>query len=198
MDIGKIKINEGNIATCLLKSSFFENRYEFSLPNCYIQHDNECDVFSIRKSGYCDEFEIKISKSDFNADFKKTVHVPNPEYIPHAERGELQKIKMDEAGVENWSKLPFYLPSIKKPKYDAIRNGNLCNYFHYVTPSGLIDKKEIPHGFGLIEVDEYGYCKEVLQAELQHKEKLSADNKYQIARKAHFRLLKQRKIDRSS
>ena len=34
----------------------------------------ECDVLSITKSGYATEYEIKISRSDFKADFKKPKH----------------------------------------------------------------------------------------------------------------------------
>ncbi len=35
--------------------------YEVAIPNCYTQHDNEADLFFIRKSGFCDEVEIKTS-----------------------------------------------------------------------------------------------------------------------------------------
>lgn len=35
---------------------------------------HECDMFLIKKSGYCIEVEIKISKSDLLADFKKGHH----------------------------------------------------------------------------------------------------------------------------
>lgn len=34
----------------------------------------ECDVISISKSDYIYEYEVKISKSDFKADFKKNKH----------------------------------------------------------------------------------------------------------------------------
>jgi len=34
----------------------------------------ECDVLSVTKSGYATEYELKISKSDFKADFKKRKH----------------------------------------------------------------------------------------------------------------------------
>jgi hypothetical protein len=36
----------------------------------------ECDVISISKSNYIYEYEIKISRSDFFADFKKIKHIP--------------------------------------------------------------------------------------------------------------------------
>ena len=46
--------------------------YEYRLLNSYIfRHDWESDFFAISKSGYAIEVEVKISKSDFKADFKK-------------------------------------------------------------------------------------------------------------------------------
>lgn len=34
----------------------------------------ECDVLTVTKSGYATEWELKISRSDFKADFKKPKH----------------------------------------------------------------------------------------------------------------------------
>ncbi len=36
----------------------------------------ECDVISVSKSNYIYEYEVKISRSDFFADFKKDKHTP--------------------------------------------------------------------------------------------------------------------------
>lgn len=44
---------------------------EFKIPGLYIYYW-ESDLILVSKAGYAYEFEIKISKSDFNADFKKT------------------------------------------------------------------------------------------------------------------------------
>jgi hypothetical protein len=46
-------------------------RYELIMPNVHISN-NEMDIIGIRKSGFVDEIEIKTSKSDFLADFKKS------------------------------------------------------------------------------------------------------------------------------
>ncbi|MBM9615242.1 hypothetical protein JWJ90_13230 [Desulfobulbus rhabdoformis] len=52
---------------------FFNQRYEMVLPNVYMGNSgNEMDLAALRKSGLLEEVEIKISKSDFIADFKKT------------------------------------------------------------------------------------------------------------------------------
>jgi hypothetical protein len=50
-------------------------RYEMVAPNIYIDQNNEMDLMGLRRSGYIDEIEIKLSKSDFQADFKKTVRI---------------------------------------------------------------------------------------------------------------------------
>lgn len=56
-----------------LRQRFFNHKYD--LQNSYIfQNGWECDFFSITKSGYCYEVEIKVSRSDFIADFKKEKH----------------------------------------------------------------------------------------------------------------------------
>lgn len=52
---------------CLCK----QNR--FAIPNAYLYH-NESDLLSVSRSGYVQEYEIKISKADFRADFKKYRH----------------------------------------------------------------------------------------------------------------------------
>jgi len=51
---------------------FHNHKYE--QRNSYV-FDWECDFFSMAKSGYCYEVEIKLSRSDFFADFKKDKHI---------------------------------------------------------------------------------------------------------------------------
>lgn len=46
-------------------------RYDFIAPNVQMTH-NEMDLIAIRKSGFVDEIEIKLSRADFRADFNKT------------------------------------------------------------------------------------------------------------------------------
>lgn len=52
-------------------------RYELVAPNIYLGDcSGEMDLLAIRRSGYIDEIEIKVSKPDFKADFNKTVWCP--------------------------------------------------------------------------------------------------------------------------
>lgn len=50
-------------------------RYDDLVPNAYAKDWSECDILCIRPTGFVDEIEIKISRSDFKADFNKTVWV---------------------------------------------------------------------------------------------------------------------------
>lgn len=50
---------------------FVKGGYDVVLPNFFFGY-NECDVFRINKSDFVIEYEIKISRADFFADFKKT------------------------------------------------------------------------------------------------------------------------------
>ena len=47
------------------------SNYDYRLSNIYI-FGSESDFFAISKSGYVVEVEVKISRSDFKNDFKKT------------------------------------------------------------------------------------------------------------------------------
>ena len=50
------------------------NSHEYKFTNTYF-FNNESDFLSFLSSGFCYECEIKISRSDFKADFKKEKHV---------------------------------------------------------------------------------------------------------------------------
>jgi len=56
-------------------SKLYGTRQHIIVPNCYINFgtssDYECDLIIIKRSGYAEEIEIKMSKSDLKADLKK-------------------------------------------------------------------------------------------------------------------------------
>jgi hypothetical protein len=52
----------------------FLDNYNYVLSNVFI-FDWESDVFGLSKSGYAVEIEVKVSRSDFFADFKKGKHI---------------------------------------------------------------------------------------------------------------------------
>lgn len=168
-------MTEKDVIQLLAKHSDHQKRYEVMVPNCYTSYDNEADFFGIRRSGFCDEFEIKVSRSDFLADAKKRVAY--------------RECEKDEWG---WKQQGLEFAPYTKWKRDALRAGELeANYFWYVVVEGICKLEEVPDFAGLIEVPAPDSCRSWLRvlkhpARL-HKEKLSYEKRYRYARKGCFR-----------
>ena len=71
----KINISEKSIQGRLMFHVLGQLHHLFAVPNCTTLFPWEADVLSATKSGLLVEWEIKISRSDFFADFKKRKHV---------------------------------------------------------------------------------------------------------------------------
>lgn len=132
---------------------FLKNKYIFS-------RDWESDFFSVTKTGYCYEVEVKISKSDFKADFSKFKHrlfegVNDKEVIKEAKYRKRRKrtIKMS--------------PEKKIDPKTAL----MPNRFFFACPEDLIDVSEVPEYAGLIYVGKSSSWV-VKQAPIIHKRKL--------------------------
>ena len=65
-------ISESKIQN-MLNSKYIGNA-KYKVPNIFV-FGWESDFFLQKENGYCYEFEIKISRSDFLADFKKQRHI---------------------------------------------------------------------------------------------------------------------------
>lgn len=153
-------------------------RYELMLPNVYTQHDNEADLFCVRKSGLADEFEVKVSRSDFLADKKK--FICTRELTP-AERPLYQPTL--------WEKR-FEQPNYK-PKYQALIDGDLAtNYFWYAVDEGVAQVEDMPEFAGLIIAKHDGRLRIAKAPSLLHKSKLSIEDRYKLARKSAYRFWK--------
>lgn len=101
---------------------YFCTSAEFIIPNAYLDDWFELDVLCLMKTGLVDEYEIKISRSDFLVDAKKK-----------------QKYGRD-AGV------------LKHDLLRGDYHRHPIRRFHYVCPEGLISVDEVPSFAGLIEV----------------------------------------------
>lgn len=110
------------------------------------------------KSGYTYEFEIKISRSDFKADFKKV------------EKHTLLGMK------ENFKVIPGHYWEGRRysPAHTDVRildrRKLTPNRFYYVTPKGLLTVSDIPEYAGLLEI-EGKKVRITKTAPLLHKEK---------------------------
>lgn len=148
-------------------------RYEMVAPNIYLDWQfNEMDLMGLRRSGYIDEVEIKTSKSDFLADFRKTVDIRSEGVClapGHNYTGHFKKLKHEA--------LPEGLPH--------------CNYFSFLMPEEIAEKCDIPDYAGLyvcrLTRDNVVLVREKKKAPLLHKRKISDRMKYEVARKMAYR-----------
>jgi hypothetical protein len=66
------KIKTSDKISLAIMQSCYGSTDDILIPNFYFNGFYEMDVFKLSKSGYVTEYEIKISRSDFFADFKKS------------------------------------------------------------------------------------------------------------------------------
>jgi len=106
----------------------------------------ECDVISISKSDYIYEYEVKISRSDFKADFKKPKHtlITEKKFITET---------FKKGTKETWYLVP--------------------NYFYFVVPENLVSVEEVPEYAGLMYINEKGGYDIIKKAPIIHKTKAS-------------------------
>lgn len=162
IDLSKLTARE---ITSRFHTVLGQKHYESCYPNVVLDEWGEFDILGFRKSGFADEFEVKISRSDFKQDFKKTCY-------------------FERRGTDTRRKHK----NRARNKHDCLLSGDcLPNYFWFVTPKGLIDPDDIPSYAGLIEVSELGIPHFVKSAPRLHSHKLDDQRRYYIARKLSFR-----------
>ncbi len=167
-----------------LQSRFSNHKYD--LCNSYIfKHDWECDFFSVTNNAYCYEIEIKLSRSDYLADFKKYKHklfenIKKPLWVMNSGGTQVhygyekkQVPVQSRAGVfMTWKSTALYADATR---INIIDNDKLIcpNKFYYAVPEGLIKPDEVPKYAGLIYVkDLYSMATIVKPAPFLHKRKL--------------------------
>jgi hypothetical protein len=129
-----------------------DRQFPIYLPRYQNQGFSEADVFGISRSGQMYEFEIKISRPDYFADFKNKIH-------KHRELSQ-----RDAKCTRNvWKK-----GKCTEENFDQI---GLPNRFYYACPEKLIAKEEIPEYAGLIYIDQNGKYQEIKPAPLLHHHK---------------------------
>lgn len=140
------------------------------MPNVFVDFWNECDALLVQKSGYTHEIEMKLSVSDFKADFNKT---------------------------NLWAKEPLKLTPDRftrtyRAKHDLLSIGDCFpNRFTFLVPENLISKEDVPPYAGLMyfkrSKGEYGRIWEVKKPKLLHKNKISTISLLKLATKFVYR-----------
>jgi len=188
-----IKITEKLIQKSLYRM-FHSHRYRFL--NVFF-FENESDFLSFMPNGFCYEVEIKISRSDFKADFKKNKHViheangqkfytqkgnlvrmSNPDWEFCKNFPELVISQEYNTQYSSWRNnrnlISLYFTPYSSVIFREFNNEKLPNKFFYAVPEGLVTKDEVPDYAGLIYIDCGLNAYKVKDAKFIHKEKLDA------------------------
>ncbi len=99
----------------------------------------ESDTVVLQKSGYLAEFEIKISRSDFRADFKKRIRT---HYVRWG-NGSHMTPKHELLTTDN-------------PVYQGVNDTvqlRRPNRFYFAVPKGMLTELDIPAHAGWVEID---------------------------------------------
>lgn len=141
-----------------LKNNFKSHRRHTN--NIYLFNGWESDFVSISQAGYTFEVEIKISRSDFRADFKKELRHWQLQNAKHERYTVGGKVKCKRMPQQSWVRFPRNIAP---------------NRFYFAAPVGIIPVKKVPDYAGLIEVhcDSMNvlYCDIVRTAPMLHKRK---------------------------
>jgi hypothetical protein len=135
-------------------------------------HAWEADCFSVTSSNYTCEIEVKVSRSDFLADFNKPKHGLFRGY--KCGYGILREgeswIRHSSLSVARHSDLLNYEIRYTNIKPLKLGYSNCPNKFFFACPKDLIKKQEVPEYAGLIYCfDEYPYFKIIKHAPFLHK-----------------------------
>lgn len=133
------------------------NPYDIIIPNFYYGRF-EMDVFRLLPSGYCVEYEIKISKADFKKDFKK-----------------------------GFATGGYTRPLEQHTKHDRLQGGQTkTNRFFFVVPADLVQVSDCPKHAGLIYYHE-GRFSVLKSAPLLHKNQASPEVYKELSKSLSFR-----------
>lgn len=158
------------------------------MPNCYPDSYparngrtvmwKELDILATRKSGYLDELEVKISRSDFRADFKKDV------------MAEVESTTLSGCTTTSYE---------NRNKHKMLEYGQgIPNYFWFMTLKGIVKEEDIPEYAGWIEVEPmwntrtkkwYMDFEEKKKPKLLHKDKPSGLFITNVYKKGYYRYI---------
>lgn len=161
-----------------IQKALFNNweSHKYKFTNVFF-FENESDWLSFLQTGFCYEVEIKISRSDFKADFKKPRHevrtkqdVGNTHYIEKRSDSAKSMLDPDWEFCRNFPELVtsiehnlygsrrgdtdvrLYYTPYSPIEFREIKNLQLPNKFFYAVPEGLIKPEEVPSYAGLLYI----------------------------------------------
>lgn len=158
--------------------------HEYMLTNTYIFRW-ESDFFAISKGGLVHEIEVKMSRGDFRADFKK---IKKHQEIQLASEGKKifttrKYLKYEFTNGTDKRKRIGHTSDFKVKRtdwYSSVNELNTSidfkpiftpNRFYYACPKDLIKKSEVPKYAGLYYIDDNQNLKMIKQAPILHRVK---------------------------
>lgn len=164
---------EESITETLATYFLSESSIKYLMRNLYVFDKTwESDYLALTKSGYFYEGEVKISKSDFKADKKKT------------RKHKILEGTYQPKMIDKWDNGFFVTEEekIKKP-----------HYFFYAVPEGLIEPNEVPEYAGLVYMTNvYPYWKWVKKAPKLHNDRFTSEE-LSLTDKFYYNMLSWRK-----
>jgi len=162
-----------------LKNRFSHNKLNISNAFIYLE---ESDFLTITRENLTHEIEVKISRSDFKADFIKRKHKFFKEIIKGNSlvtfRGSEDNATCDISHIINPNTRSRFRAHYQTPKewycsisIQKVNKTSFPNKFSFAVPEGLIKSTEIPENYGLYYVLDSGEIKEIKRAKFIHKEK---------------------------
>lgn len=154
---------------------YYEKSARYIVPNIYFfgYGYGETDLLIVRegKNKFIYDIEIKISKADFKADFKKV---------------RKHNVIKDGFIVENYRK-SVKMPNGKRKlvkKNTPIPIKERPNRFYYAVPTGLLTAVEVPPYAGLLYINSAGAVSKIKEAPLLHRAKVAHEP--HLCRKFYF------------
>ena len=162
---------------------YFENNSRYMVSNVYAFDHNylETDFLVVKENGIILDIEIKVSLSDFKADFKKKKHeiLKNGFIVLDRfyARTEKDGLKRYDVGDKIYIEIP--------------------NRFYFCVPESLLDKVKdlLPDYAGLFYVTEFGGIRKYKEAKLLHKEKKLKEIESVLCRKFYYSYLQQKSLN---
>lgn len=184
------KQSEFRIQKALFRA-FNSHRYKFT--NLYF-FKNESDWLSFTKDLYSYDIEIKISRSDFLADFKKDRHKlmeaafqgkssvtlrgsTQPHVCNFSYRNEY---RVKRGWSDNYGEVTNKREIVGHSRISIKDCTKVGNRFFFAVPEGLVTPEEVPEYSGLIYVNEYGSAEMIKKAPLIHKVKHDVRRKFDM------------------
>lgn len=180
----------------ILRANYDHN---YVLENSFIFYW-ESDYFGITKTGYTWEIEVKVSVSDFRADFNKNfkhrcLRFNKQKFVSHKSEEVTERVKSGNKVLKHGRMVDEYIVQGKGYSNLQYSNNVIPNRFYYAVPVEIAAKVKqlIPKYAGLISIDDKNHIFEVKKAPLLHREKMLDKLKDKLLSKFYWLSERQRK-----